>query len=122
NDGVYDGNVGINRGVTLVGQSQTGTIIDGRVSINSHTAPGLLIDGVDISNLTINADAGQIGLIAYSNSVDGHANTTNLSLTDVTINGAGQHAVGLFDVSGATFDNVTINAAAGFNGIEALGL
>src|SRR5690606_5982834 len=108
--------------ISLTGDSQAGTIIAGGVRINSHTAPGLLIDGVDISNLTINAGNGQVGLIALSNSADNQFNTTNLTVTNVTINGANQHAVGLFDVSGVTFDNVTINAASGFNAIEAIGL
>src|SRR5690606_28755993 len=88
-----------------------------------HTAPGFLIGGVDISNLTINAGAGQVGLMALSNSADGQFNTTNLTVADVTINMNGQHAVGLFDVDGATFDGVTINGdGSAFNAIEAVGL
>src|SRR5690606_19178521 len=120
--GTYAETVNIDRSISLTGDSQAGTIIAGGVRINSHTAPGLLIDGVDISNLTINAGNGQVGLIALSNSADNQFNTTNLTVTNVTINGANQHAVGLFDVSGVTFDNVTINAASGFNAIEAIGL
>jgi len=118
----YDETVTIRHGLTLTGAGQGDTVINGGVVIAGHAPAGSSIDGLTIEGLTINAGAGQVGLIALSNSVDGVYNTTNLTVTDVTINGDGQHAVGLFDVNGATFDNVTINAAAGFNGIEALGL
>src|SRR5690606_6496775 len=121
-DGAYAETVNINQSVSLLGDSEAGTVIAGGVRINGHTAPGALIDGVELANLTLNPGVGQVGLIALSNSVDGQPNLTNLTVTNVTINGANQHAVGLFDVSGATFDNVTINAASGFSGIEAIGL
>src|SRR5690606_22420725 len=82
--GTYAETVNIDRSISLTGDSQAGTIIAGGVRINSHTAPGLLIDGVDISNLTINAGNGQVGLIALSNSADNQFNTTNLTVTNVT--------------------------------------
>ncbi|MGK2741304.1 filamentous hemagglutinin N-terminal domain-containing protein [Tepidicaulis sp. LMO-SS28] len=121
--GTYDETVGIDHGLTIAGAGQGLTVINGAVNINGHTAASLPVDGVTLSDFTINAGNGQIGVLAYSNSVDGIYNSANISVNDVTVNMNNSHGFGLFDVNGAVLTRVTVNGdGSNFAGVEGIGV
>lgn len=120
--GTYSEIVNINTPLSLNGESESGTIINGGVKINAHDPAGTVFDGVSLANFTVNAANGQIGIHAVSN-IDGIYNTQNLSITDVTVSANNSHGIGLFDVDGATLTNVTVNGnGTSFAAIEGVGL
>jgi|GEM_PF-2218710 len=122
-DGSYAGTLNIDHtGVSVSGESENGTTINGGVKINAHDPAGTVFDGVSLANFTVNAANGQIGIHAVSNN-DGVYNTQNLSITDVTVNANNSHGIGLFDVDGATLTDVTVNGnGTSFAAIEGVGL
>ncbi|WP_366653627.1 filamentous hemagglutinin N-terminal domain-containing protein [Fodinicurvata sp. EGI_FJ10296] len=119
--GSYEESLSINESVTLTGAGVGETIIDGGIRLRGQTADGKVLDGVGISDLTINAANGSIGLLAESETDSGY-NTTDLALSNLEINANGSHGIGLFDVNGVTLNSVSLNGNGSETGIEAIGV
>src|SRR5476649_2550506 len=106
----------VTKSLSLIGQSQAGTIIDAR---NANTY-GLRISSpnsnVTLQNFTlygVTSGTSQYGLKAE--------NVTNLTLRNITSQGAGKSEFDLNGILGATLDNLTANGASVATGLPTPG-
>lgn len=106
-DGLYelDGTLTIDQSIALVGESESGTIID--ASAASSYGIYVTADDVSLSNFTTQ-NAGTYG-IKVSPSGDASSRVTNFSISNVSIENSGRTELDFNGVLGASIDNVTAN-------------
>ncbi|MFS2108832.1 beta strand repeat-containing protein [Sphingomonas sp. Sphisp140] len=108
----------INHGLSIIGQSQAGVVIDGRaVSANGLGTISVIADNVSLSNFTLLGSqlaGGNYGIKVAPNP-NGHVNTAggtgerlnNFAVSNVTVSGSRRAELDLNGVVGATITNFT---------------
>ncbi|TQV86067.1 filamentous hemagglutinin N-terminal domain-containing protein [Exilibacterium tricleocarpae] len=116
-DGTYllDSTLNIDTGLTLTGQSQAGTVIDGS-AVNGY---GVYVtaDAVTLSDFTLYGPAGNSGgrygiKVNPANAGAAGSRLTDFAIADVTIRGSGRAELDLNGVQGATIARVTADGRA----------